>query len=141
MAGWSPSNPESNAWLGVEASFGNGFLDRLEHRQQYKLNGLRQFTLGRHDLTFFGIGYYGFSYVPGLIPITVPAPGDTIDNRQLDRAHTFILVATACGMAPQAITPLLVSYSFEKRPILTSQEASPLISPPKREQYSRFEGV
>jgi hypothetical protein len=63
-------------------------------RQQYKLNGLRQFTLGRHDLTFFGIGYYGFSYVPGLIPITVPAPGDRIDNRQLDRAHTFILVAT-----------------------------------------------
>lgn len=57
-------------------------------------NGLRQFTLGRHYLTFFGIGYYGFSYVPGLIPITVPAPGDTIDNRQLDRTHTFILVAT-----------------------------------------------
>ena len=48
-------------------------------------------------------------------------------------------------MAPQAITPLLVyfslnSYSFEKRPILTSQGASPLISPPKREQNSRFEG-
>ena len=41
-----------------------------------------------------GIGYYGFSYVPGLIPTTVPAPGDTIDNRQLDRTHTFILVAT-----------------------------------------------
>ena len=56
--------------------------------------GLRQFTLGRHYLTFFGIGYYGFSYAAGLIPITVPAPGDTIDNRQLDRTHTFILVAT-----------------------------------------------
>jgi hypothetical protein len=46
-------------------------------------------------------------------------------------------------MAPQAITPLLVYFSlnsFEKRPILTSQGASPLISPPKREQNSRFEG-
>jgi hypothetical protein len=57
-------------------------------------NGLRQFTLGRHYLTFFGIGYYVFSSVAGLIPITVPAPGDTIGNRQLDRTHTFILVAT-----------------------------------------------
>ena len=45
----------------MEASFGNGFLERLEHRQQYELNGLRQFVLGRHELTLFGIGYYGFS--------------------------------------------------------------------------------
>jgi len=94
MAGWSPANLQTNAWLAMEASFGNGFLERLEHRQQYKLNGLRQFTLGRHELTLFVIGYYGFSYVPGLIPINVPVPGDTIDNRQLDRTHTVILVAT-----------------------------------------------
>jgi len=39
-----------------------------------------------------GIGYYGFSYVPGLIPINVAAPGDTIDNRQLDFTHTVLLV-------------------------------------------------
>jgi hypothetical protein len=94
ITGWSPSNPATDAWLGMEASFGNGFLDRLEHRQQYKLEGLRQFSLGRHTLSLFGIGYYGFSYVPGLIPINVRVPGDTIDNRQLDRTHTFLLVAT-----------------------------------------------
>lgn len=94
MAGWSPSNPATDAWLSMEASFGNGFLERLEHRQQYKLNGLRQFDWGCHQLTLFGIGYYGFSYVPGLIPIDVPVPGDTIDNRQLDRTHTFLVVAT-----------------------------------------------
>ncbi len=94
MAGWGPGNPQTNAWIAMEASFGNGFLERLEHRQQYKLNGLRAFNLGRHTLTLFGIGYYGFSYVPGLIPINVPVPGDTIDNRQLDRTHTVILVAT-----------------------------------------------
>jgi hypothetical protein len=94
VAGWSPENTATNAWLAVEASFGNGFLDRLEHRRQYKLNGLRQFSLGRHQFTVFGIGYYGFSYVPGLIPIDVPVPGDTIDNRQLDRTRTFVLVAT-----------------------------------------------
>ncbi len=94
MAGWSPKNPQTNAWIAAEISFGNGFLERLEHRQQYKLNGLRQFNLGNHQLTLFGIGYYGSSYVPGLIPIDVPVPGDTIDNRQLDYTHTFLLVAT-----------------------------------------------
>jgi len=94
LAGWSPSNPRTNAWLAMEASFGNGFLERLEHRQQYKLNGLRQFLLGRHELTLFGIGYYGFSDIPGLIPINLRVPGDTIDNRQLDRTHTGLVVAT-----------------------------------------------
>src|SRR5271166_5246466 len=94
MAGWNSTNPQTDAWIAAELSFGNGFLERLEHRQQYKLNGLRQFNLGKNQLTLFGIGYYGFSYVPGLIPINVPVPGDTIDNRQLDYTHTVILVAT-----------------------------------------------
>jgi hypothetical protein len=94
MAGWNSSDPQTNAWIAAEASFGNGFLERLEHRQQYKLNGLRQFNFYRHQLTLFGIGYYGFSYVPGLIPIDVPVPGETIDNRQLDVTHTVLLVAT-----------------------------------------------
>ncbi len=94
MAGWSPENPQTKAWVGAEISFGNGFLDRLEHRQQYKLNGFRQYDFGRHELTLFGIGYDGFSYVPGLIPIDVPVAGDTIDNRQLDRTHTIILAAS-----------------------------------------------
>jgi len=94
MAGWNPKDPKTNAWLAAEISFGNGFLERLEHRQQYKLNGLRQFNFGRHQLTLFGIGYYGFSYVPGLIPINVPVPGDSIDNRQLDITHTALVVAT-----------------------------------------------
>lgn len=94
IAGWSSSNPNTNAWLAMEVSYGNGFLERLEHRQQYKMNGLRQFILGHHELTLFGIGYYGFSYVPGLIPINVQVPDDTIDNRQLDHTHTAILAAT-----------------------------------------------
>jgi hypothetical protein len=93
MAAWSPANPQTDAWLGVELSLGNGFLERLEHRQQYKLNGLREFHLGKHDLTLFGVGYHGFSYIPGLIPIGVHVAGDTVDPRQLDRTHTAILVA------------------------------------------------
>jgi hypothetical protein len=40
------------------------------------------------------IAYYGFSYVPGLIPIHVPVPGDTIDNRQLAVTSNFLAVAS-----------------------------------------------
>lgn len=94
VAGWSSPGPHKYEWLAMEASFGNGFLQRPEHRQQYKLNGLRQFNLGRHQLTLFGIGYYGSSYVPGLIPINVPVPGDTIDSRQLDYTRNALAVVT-----------------------------------------------
>ena len=95
-AGFSPV-PDS--WLALEGSYGNGFLDRLEHRQQYKLNGLRLFHLGEHRLTLFGIGYYGHSYVPGLVPIfaqnafdaNFPNLGDTIDPRQKDQTHTALV--------------------------------------------------
>ncbi len=94
IVGWRSKDPQTNAWVAAEASFGNGFLDRLEHRQQYKLNGFREFKLGRHQLTLFGTGYYGFSFVPGLIPIDFPVSDDTIDKRQLDRTHNFLAVAT-----------------------------------------------
>ena len=87
-AGWSPANPETRGWLAIQASFGNGFLDRLEHRQQYKLNGYRSWTLGRHDLTLFGIGYFGTSRIPGLTPLNVPSLHDTVDQRQRDQTHT-----------------------------------------------------
>lgn len=93
-AGWSPQNPATNAWIALEASFGNGFLDRLERRQQFKLNGYRQFKFGPHELSLYGTAYYGFSYVPGLIPISIPVPGDTIDNRQLDRTSNFLAVVS-----------------------------------------------
>jgi hypothetical protein len=87
-AGWSPANPAVKAWLAIQASYGNGFLDALEHRQQYKLNGFRVFDLGRHQITLYGIGYYGQSKVPGLVPIDVPNLRDTIDPRQRDQTHT-----------------------------------------------------
>ena len=95
VGGFSP-NPVS--FLSFEASYGNGFLDRLEHRQQYKLNGQRIFHMGEHRLTLFGIGYYGQSYVPGLVPIfapnstsgPIPNYGDTIDPRQKDQTHTAL---------------------------------------------------
>jgi hypothetical protein len=95
VAGFSPS-PAS--WVVFAASYGNGFLDRLEHRQQYKIIGQRLFQIEEHKLTLFGIGYFGRSYVPGLVPIFAlnandslfPNYGDTIDPRQKDQTHSAI---------------------------------------------------
>jgi hypothetical protein len=94
-AGFSPT-PES--FMAFSASYGNGFLKRLEHRQQYKFNGERSFQAGQHRLTLLGIGYYGFSYIPGLVPIfssttnsaTFADLGDTVDPRQKDQTHTAL---------------------------------------------------
>ena len=87
-AGWSPGDPQTRAWIAIQASFGNGFLDTLEHRQQYKINGFRVFDWGNHQITLFGIGYSGRSKIPGLVPIGVPNLHDTIDRRQRDQTHT-----------------------------------------------------
>jgi len=87
-AGWGPADPGTLGWIAIEAAYGNGFLRRLEHRQQYKVNGFRAFDIGSHRLTLFGIGYYGQSMVPGLVPLDVPTPNDTIDPRQRDQTHT-----------------------------------------------------
>jgi hypothetical protein len=88
VAGWSPEGPNVKSWIAAEAAYGNGFLDRLEHRQQYKVSGYRVWDIGAHNLTFFGIGYYGRSYIPGLVPLGVPDLHDTIDPRQRDQTHT-----------------------------------------------------
>lgn len=93
VGGFSPAGSDARSWIMLEAAYGNGFLDRLEHRQQYKINGFHAQSFGRHQLTFFGIGYYGTSYVPGLTPLGVPGLHDTIDPRQKDQTHTAELAA------------------------------------------------
>jgi hypothetical protein len=50
--------------------------------------------MGQHQLAAFGAAYYGFSRIPGLIPLDVPVPGETIDNRQADSTHTTIGLLT-----------------------------------------------
>ncbi len=96
-AGMSPS---ANSWFAMEGSFGNGFLDRLEHRKQFKFNGGRVFHAGDHTLTLFGIAYLGYGYVAGLRPMygfnSIDAAGwkeypDTIDPRQKDQTHTALV--------------------------------------------------
>jgi hypothetical protein len=94
VTGWSPVNPQTGAWLGLEVAGGDGFLALPENRKQYKINGQRSFSFGRHQLTLFGAGYYGYSRIPGLVPIDAPVPGDTIDPRQSDLTHTSLFVAT-----------------------------------------------
>ena len=92
-------SPTSESFLAIEASYGNGFLKRLEHRLQYKFNGQCVFHPGNHQITVLGIGYYGFSYIPGLVPIFAanaddadfPNVGDTIDPRQKDQTHTALM--------------------------------------------------
>ena len=87
------------SWLAFEGSLGNGFLARPEDRQQYKINAQRALSLGTHRITFSALGYYGQSYVPGLVPIFAPDAndakfpnlGDTIDPRQRDQTHTALL--------------------------------------------------
>ncbi len=99
VAGVSPTR---QSLMAVEASYGNGFLKRLEHRQQYKFLGQRIFSFGSHRLTLLGIGYYGSSYVAGLVPIFSPNEGDvdvtnygdTIDPRQKDQTHTALIAAS-----------------------------------------------
>jgi Carboxypeptidase regulatory-like domain len=95
-AGFSPT---SGSFAAIEASYGNGFLKRLEHRQQYKFNSQRIYKVGDHELTLLGIGYFGSSYVAGLVPIfpgnendaSFSNLGDTIDPRQRDQTHTALV--------------------------------------------------
>jgi hypothetical protein len=97
-AGMSPSE---NSWAAMEGSYGNGFLDRLEHRKQFKFNGGRTIHAGDHTLTLFGIAYLGYGYVAGLRPVfgfngVDAAAGwvaypDTIDPRQRDQTHTTLV--------------------------------------------------
>jgi hypothetical protein len=85
----------ANEWLALEASYGNGLLDRLEHRQQYKWNAMRNAKIGAHELTLMCLGYYGTSYQGGLVPMRMAKElRDTIDPRQRDQTHSAIFAAS-----------------------------------------------
>ena len=92
VTGWSPRDPANKSWIGTEVSYGNGFLERLEHRKQYKGNVSKIFDVGKHELSVYGIGYYGFAYQPGLIPIGTFVAGDTIDARQREETSNGALI-------------------------------------------------
>lgn len=91
-AGFAPGNPAKREWVALEANYGNGLLSRLEYRQMYKLNAQLTFDVGKHDITLFGIAYYGVSNEGNLVPIGYGQElGDTLDPRQKDQTHTALL--------------------------------------------------
>ncbi|MDQ6678032.1 MAG: TonB-dependent receptor, partial [Acidobacteriota bacterium] len=55
-------------------------------------NVSKVFSFGKHDLTVYGIGYYGFAFQPGLIPIDRKTPGDTYDARQQEETSNGSLI-------------------------------------------------
>jgi hypothetical protein len=90
-AGLAPSDPAKKEWLALEANYGNGLLRRLEHRQQYKWNGLRVFDPGNHEVSLLSVGYYGNSHEGNLVPVGFGVQvDDTVDPRQQDQTHTTI---------------------------------------------------
>jgi hypothetical protein len=92
--GLAPSDPTKKEWLALEANYGNGLTLTLEHRKQFKFNALRVFDASRHEITLFTDGYYGVSHEGNLVPIGFGLQvNDTVDRRQMDQTHTFILAA------------------------------------------------
>jgi Carboxypeptidase regulatory-like domain len=91
---FAPADPAKKEWLALEANYGNGLLRRLEHRQQYKWNGLRIMDSRNHEFTLLSVGYYGQSHEGNLVPTGFGVQvNDTVDPRQQDQTHTSILAA------------------------------------------------
>jgi hypothetical protein len=102
-AGLVPSDSRKKEWLALEANYGNGLMLTLEHRKQFKFNALRVFDPGKHEITLFTDGYYGVSHEGNLVPIGFGVQvNDTVDRRQMDQTHTFILAANDQWKATQS---------------------------------------
>src|SRR5579871_4995562 len=82
VTGFGHTGPRGREWLALEAAYGDGLWQRPEQRQQYKWNALGDYRAGNHDLTLLSIGYFGTSYLGGLVPLGESlALHDTIDPR------------------------------------------------------------
>jgi hypothetical protein len=93
-AGFASKDLAKREWVALEANYGNGLLKDLEHRQMFKLNAQRVFDVGRHEITLYGIAYFGVSHEGNLVPIGFGQDvGDTLDPRQKDQTHTALLAA------------------------------------------------
>ncbi len=93
-AGFAPSDTAKQEWAAVEANYGNGLMRTLEHRKQFKGNALRVIDAGNHEITLFGIAYWGVSHEGNLVPTGFGVQvNDTLDPRQMDQTHTGMLAA------------------------------------------------
>ena len=75
-------------WEAVQASYGNGFLDTLEHRQQYKLKYSEDLGSGRSQIHAVGAWLLRPVEDSGVGSGGFPHLHDTIDPRQRDQTHT-----------------------------------------------------
>ena len=77
-------------------------------------------VLGKHEVTVYGIGYHGFSFLPGLIPINTPVPNDTYDARQSEEASSGIAVVNdVWRLSPQSqiqLSGFFRNYYLDVRP-------------------------
>jgi carboxypeptidase family protein len=93
-AGFAPADTRKKAWLALEANYGNGLLKDMEHRKQFKLNGIRVFDYGKHEIALLSVGYWGESHEGNLVPLGFGVQvNDTLDQRQKDQTHTGLLAA------------------------------------------------
>jgi len=92
--GLAPADVRKKEWLALEANYGNGLMRTLEHRRQFKWNGLRVLEAGKHELTLLSIGYWGASHEGNLVPVGLGVElNDTLDPRQKDQTHTGLVAA------------------------------------------------
>jgi hypothetical protein len=97
-----------SGFLAFEANYGNGYLNRLEHRQQYKFNAQRLIDAGPHTVTLAAFAYYATGHLPGLVPTGSESDlgplyrnwGDTIDPRQREQTHTTLFAANDLWILP-----------------------------------------
>lgn len=90
--GLAPADATAKEWLALEANYGNGLMLTLEHRKQLKFNALKTFDTQKHEVTASAVGYYGVSHEGNLVPVGEGVEvNDTVDPRQQDQTHSFIL--------------------------------------------------
>jgi hypothetical protein len=93
-AGFAPRNPAKRDWVALETNYGNGLMKDMEHRKMEKLNAQRVIETGNHEITLYGILYYGVSHEGNLVPIGFgEGLNDSLDERQKDQTHTALLAA------------------------------------------------
>ena len=89
-----PGKPQ-NPRVGCVRSLHRQRLSRASRRTSaVQAQRVSHLDSGKHELTAFFLAYYGFSRVPGLIPLSTPVTDDTIDPRQMDLTHTTLSVLT-----------------------------------------------
>ena len=93
-AGWSPANPQTGAWVGLEivAAMGSWHFQKIASN-----TNSTQRDHSRSDIISWLYSGRAITVIPACrawCRSRVPVPGDTIDPRQSDRTYTSLFVAS-----------------------------------------------